>query len=200
MLRSLVGWWKKKRSYYVDIHQDLQQDATSVFPEEESLGTSQQQDYYDDIFDASSFHDTPSPPPISKQSSRSSPEPVPSTPRSSNVPTTPMMRRSTPNNRRSSTPRLLHSPPPIPEAHDIPPESALQIPFVRTSFSTGSLLSMDSLQDSYWDGDDDNDEILSHATPTASNGVTTDFFTEHVSFLRIQTKPRRVEVVWADEF
>jgi len=290
--RLLSGWWKKKRSYYVDIHQDLQQDAT-MFPEEESMGSLYYED--DDIFDAASFQTTPSP---------SFDVGILKPTRSLDRPVTPLSsRRTTPLRQRpSSTPPLIHSTPPIPEMQEMtlpyetpprpcstpptmelstsedtedeeevvsntplgcmprvyeqpttphfskmqvatpvkrvkrphhtdgteekevvqtpspnvqsppsivkeanimrngmcspPPiqeeDSLLTLPFVHTSFSTGSLLSMDSLVDSeYWD---DEEETL-----PSRHTFNRDFFAEHVTFLRVQTKPRRVEVVWAED-
>jgi hypothetical protein len=57
----------------------------------------------------------------------------------------------------------------------------------------GSLESIDSLIESYWDPDD----VESTITPITGNVAhPVDFFTEHVHFLRIQTQPRQVEVVW----
>lgn len=56
----------------------------------------------------------------------------------------------------------------------------------------GSLESLDSLAESCWDPDDD-----SQVTPVAGNVVQQeDFFSEHVHFLRVQTQPRQVEIVW----
>lgn len=72
----------------------------------------------------------------------------------------------------------------------------LETKFVRSrtqeSFQ-GSLESIDSLVESYWDPEDD----ASHITPVATNlARSSDFFYEHVRFLRVQTQPRQVEVVW----
>ena len=66
-------------------------------------------------------------------------------------------------------------------------------PFVRhrtkDSFQ-GSLESIDSLVQSYWDPDEDGSLVT-------TNGVQTlDFVEEHVDFLKVQTQPRSVEVVW----
>jgi hypothetical protein len=69
-------------------------------------------------------------------------------------------------------------------------------PFIRNrtkdSFQ-GSLESIDSLAESHWDPEDDSSE----ATPIANNvAQPIDFFSEHVDFLRVQTQPRKIEVVW----
>jgi hypothetical protein len=69
-------------------------------------------------------------------------------------------------------------------------------PFTRNrtkdSFQ-GSLESIDSLAESHWDPEDDSSQV----TPIANNvAQPIDFFSEHVDFLRVQTQPRKVEVVW----
>ena len=72
-------------------------------------------------------------------------------------------------------------------------------PFIRRrtrdSFQ-GSLESIDSLIESYWDPEED----VSLSTPLATNTVRSmDFLEEHVDFLKVQTQPRSVEVVWQTE-
>jgi hypothetical protein len=69
-------------------------------------------------------------------------------------------------------------------------------PFTRNrtkdSFQ-GSLESIDSLAESHWDPEDDSSQV----TPIANNvAQPIDYFSEHVDFLRVQTQPRKVEVVW----
>lgn len=57
----------------------------------------------------------------------------------------------------------------------------------------GSLESIDSLVESYWDPEDDT----SQATAVASNTISPmDFFVEHLGFLSVQTQPRQVEIVY----
>ena len=41
--------------------------------------------------------------------------------------------------------------------------------------------------------------IITGSNSSNNDDVVADFFDEHVTFLRVQTKPRRVEVVWAEE-
>ena len=69
-------------------------------------------------------------------------------------------------------------------------------PFTRSrtkDLFQGSLESIDSLAESHWDPDDDSSQV----TPKANNvAQPIDFFSEHVDFLRVQTQPRKVEVVW----
>ena len=89
----------------------------------------------------------------------------------------------------------IFSPPVFPERNIIsdwktPPmqESTLiATPFVRSaSLSAESLLSIDSLDNSYTDDDDVDDQSC----------PTHDFFEEHVTFLRMQTQPRSVQRVF----
>ena len=104
-----------------------------------------------------------------------------------------------------------------PVAQKLPPlprrkvPSTVQTPFVRQSSLSvpdpflrrrtkdsfqGSLESIDSLIESYWDPEEDS----SFATPVATNIVQSiDFLEEHVDFLKVQTQPRAVEVVWETE-
>lgn len=59
-----------------------------------------------------------------------------------------------------------------------------------------SLESIDSLAESYWDPDDEN----SFMTPVVNNSShQSAFFDEHVRFLKVQTQPREVEVVWTTD-
>jgi len=62
----------------------------------------------------------------------------------------------------------------------------------RTVESFQSLESIDSLAESYWDPEDDTttSHIMTNLAPSSA------FFNEHVHFLREQTQPRKVEVVW----
>ena len=69
-------------------------------------------------------------------------------------------------------------------------------PFVRRrtkdSFQ-GSLESIDSLVESYWDPDEDGSLVTTNLVQSL------DFLEEHVDFLKVQTQPRSVEVVWDTE-
>jgi hypothetical protein len=90
-------------------------------------------------------------------------------------------------------PRTHYFPTPLASRHTIPH------PFVRNrtdrtkdSFQ-GSLESLDSLNESYWDPEDET----SQATAVASNiAHQKDFFVEHLGFLSVQTRPRQVELVY----
>jgi hypothetical protein len=72
--------------------------------------------------------------------------------------------------------------------------------FIRTrtvdSFG-GSLESIDSLAESYWDPEDDSS--LPQSSPSGEVARSREFFHEHVHFLKVQTQPRQVEVVWTTE-
>lgn len=69
--------------------------------------------------------------------------------------------------------------------------------FIRnrtTESYTGSIESLDSLVESYWDPEED----VSLETPVATNSgqQNIDLLNEHVDFLRAQTQPRQVETIW----
>jgi len=59
----------------------------------------------------------------------------------------------------------------------------------------GSLESIDSLVESYWDPDDDSSH-MEKIIPSLLGRQSSEFFNEHVNFLRGKTQPRNVEVVW----
>lgn len=72
--------------------------------------------------------------------------------------------------------------------------------YERQSATCGSLESIDSLAESYWDLDETVEVSSSQVTPVVTNirsKMHQEFFAEHVRFLRIQTKPRKVEIIWA---
>lgn len=73
------------------------------------------------------------------------------------------------------------------------PEAKLPRSRTQESFQ-GSLESIDSLVESYWDPEDD----ASQMTPVPTNmSRSSEFFFEHVRFLKVQTQPRQVEIVWS---
>lgn len=65
------------------------------------------------------------------------------------------------------------------------------------SFSC-SLESIDSLDDSHWNLDEDTPIFSSSMEESIVRLAVSEFFQEHVSFLRMQTQPRQVELVWHD--
>lgn len=103
-------------------------------------------------------------------------------------------------------PQPIDRPPPIPlkKVHSSNVSTSLSRnpslyepdPFTRRrtkdSFQ-GSLESIDSLVESYWDPEED----VSLTTPIRSNMIQSmDVPEEHVDFLLVRTQPRSVEVVW----
>ena len=236
VLGKLSGWWKKKSSYYVDIHHDLQQDNT-IFPDEESMGLSE-----NEIFDTTSLtppkvanaesnlmstrnlgtsprkHSSVVKSTLNLHSPKTPTNSVCSPPRALRLHVLPTLSESRsgeshPHENRMTTPRTSNRQPPsqytsslfsspvISKSNKfsdggtawnmtppIPERSQLKIPLTRnTSFSTDSLLSIDSLTNSYSENDDDaEDRYLPR----------TDFLDEHVTFLRMQTEPRSVQVAW----
>ena len=74
-------------------------------------------------------------------------------------------------------------------------EKKVPYPLVRTrtgqSFQ-GSLESMDSVAESYWEPEDDESSEKS----SDNNLESTEFLEEHFSFLRTKTKAKKVKVVW----
>lgn len=74
--------------------------------------------------------------------------------------------------------------------------------YERQSITCGSLESIDSLAESYWDLDETVEVSASHVTPPIVNirsKMHQQFFAEHIRFLRIQTKPQKVEIIWGPE-
>jgi hypothetical protein len=132
---------------------------------------------------------------------------------------TTMTTSTTPTTSNTLTPRTLHTVPPLhpnipflgprliistspsrptfplTKSHMMHPIELLRRERTKDSFQ-GSLESIDSLIESYWDPDD----VESTVTPVTGNVANfVDFFSEHVHFLRVQTQPRQVEVVWAKQ-
>lgn len=70
----------------------------------------------------------------------------------------------------------------------LPTTIALSRPPTMDSFQ-GSLESMDSLDESYWDPGDDASQTPQHVDDS-------ELFEEHVRFLKVQTKPTKIEVVY----
>jgi hypothetical protein len=89
-------------------------------------------------------------------------------------------------------PNTSYFPKPIASTFNLPPPHPLTRSRTRDSFQ-GSLESMDSLVESYWDPD----EETSQATAIASNiAKPIDFFVEHLGFLSVQTQAREVELLY----
>lgn len=202
-MRSFTSWWKKRRNYYVTMQPDDSSgekapDVTMEDVDSDREGTPIRgnKPHYggasvnsSPLFDVASMHS-----PSSLTTPETTPETIhfihsstpPSTDKNINELLSPskMFRSATSHMAQTSTSPLLTMP----------------TPAVRRSFSSGSLESMDSLVESYWDPGDVEEDSSSQITPVATNGhlYAPDFFTEHVHFLRVQTRPRKVEVVWSD--
>ena len=110
-------------------------------------------------------------------------------------------RRPSPRQRRNHSPSVL-SAGPSPTSPNFSmvgvqkhPQPETNLPRSRTQESfQGSLESLDSLVESYWDPEDD----ASQMTPVPTNiSRSSEFFFEHVRFLKVQTQPRQVEIVWS---
>lgn len=84
---------------------------------------------------------------------------------------------------------------------DLPP--MLQRATRSSSSCQGSIESIDSLEESYWDPSDsdrENDDGDSLSLGISSRAVETpDFFEEHVAFLRQKTNARSVHVLWSNQ-
>lgn len=82
--------------------------------------------------------------------------------------------------------------------HGSVPQNCTSYPLTRNrtidSFQD-SIMSMDSLVESYWDPDLD-DEMSQTATVLICNKAQDDFLKAHINFLSIQTQPREVEIVY----
>jgi hypothetical protein len=196
-MRSLSCWWRKRRNYYVNMQQDDSsgekvQDITmeDVDSDREKTpvrgkkphdgGTSARST---PVFDVSSMHSLSLITPMATRHLVIQPSPLSPKVIHESVSSSKMFKDVVPNTSQA-TPSLLLTQP---------------VAIAQRSLSSGSLESMDSLVESYWDPDDADDETSSQITPIATNGHLTapDFFTEHVHFLRVQTRPRKVEVVWS---
>lgn len=213
IMRSLNSWWKKKRSFYLDMQQDeasgvemhdvTLEGANSDFdPTETPVRGIQPRDRANvtasPYFDVSSMY---SPPLTTTSQAISEPRQF--------VKTSPHASKDSLESRLRiadgvpgpNTPSKMNTDATTNAGKVTPPFLSRPVPFVRRSFSSGSLESMDSLAESYWDPDDDEDDTSSQVTPIAANGGhpddVPDFFAEHVNFLRVQTRPRKVEEIWS---
>lgn len=78
----------------------------------------------------------------------------------------------------------------------IPPQYPFERSTTMDSFQ-GSIESIDSLVESYWDPEDETSQVTALISNT---GGHPDFLTEHLSFLSAQTQPREVEVVYRETY
>jgi hypothetical protein len=200
VVHSLARWWKTKRTFYVDV------------PQENSVGVQTQDVTMEDIdsddgehLNAAKHNASATSSPTFDVTSVYSPDksqypwnleeqgnylPLAKDQLASPESTTlvELSGYHTPE-RRSPVAMLF-----VPEDE---PFLSRPVPFTRKSFSSGSLESMDSLVESYWDSDDsDRVELATVAGDSVYMDFSPDIFAEHVHFLRVQTRPRQVEEIW----
>jgi hypothetical protein len=190
-VKGLVNWWKRKRNFYVEQSESHDDRKVTVKVSSDSTGeiVAQQPDHHNLQHNSSGeveFDNTVIPASPDKESNIETEEQEPSS-----------VRSSSPESMDGiSTEPFFSATEPSPLT--TPPRAAL--PFVRhrsnDSFQ-GSLESLDSLVESYWDPEDDGSMSTPVATNMASAARSMEFFAEHVHFLRVQTKPRKVEIVWS---
>jgi hypothetical protein len=212
VVQGIANWWIKRRGFYIVQDNSIEDDGPIVdmtmedsFEVEVQLSSgrpntrnSKTVDNDDDEEDFSTMNSpssisSPPPPPPSSASSSTMPyqqplsttNPVPSivTPTGELTPT-----------RSVSTAASILAFGRQGNASGAPPAPQPRFGRSRTKDSfQGSLESIDSLMESCWDPEDD----ASLATPVVTNVARSIDFYEHVDFLRVQTQPRKVEVVWA---
>lgn len=174
-MSRVSNWWKRRNNFYL-VHEnaiDYPADLEDTF-EEEADGDSQEGPNYQVGASPKSLT-------------------VPSTPESSpetgdRTPKTPEQSRKVPMETLGNTRRALF----VGRPPCRPP-----YPLVRSrtadSFQ-GSLESMDSLVESYWDPQEDDDGSEASADNLMESS---DFLEEHIDFLRLKTRAKKVKVVWA---
>lgn len=81
----------------------------------------------------------------------------------------------------------------------VPTEKGEQSVLLALGSFTGSVESLDSLAESYWDPADEHSELKVNNSPALERARSGEFFHEHLRFLKVQTQPRQVEVVWSIE-
>lgn len=188
-------WWKRKHRYYYDLREDL--DITVYANESKS----DEESGSFPVFDTTSMTSpaiTPSNTSTSNQyivSPDSSIETVLETP--------PIKPRPKPTKQKRILPKRGK------KKKSKPLTKEFLESYVRSNMSDGSLESIDSLAESYWEPNDIDDATSSQVTPIRANtggrtnktirtiSLDEKFLHYHVHFMRAQTKPREVEVVWA---
>jgi hypothetical protein len=203
VVRSLAGWWKTKRTFYVDV------------PQENSFGIQTQDVTMEDVDSDDGEHLNAAKHNASVTSSPTFDVTSVYSPDKSKYPwdldeqaTCILLVKDQLASLVATTPVELsgyhtperRSPVATPFVPDDEPFLSRPVPFTRKSVSSGSLESMDSLVESYWDSDDsDRGELAPDGTPIAGDSVYIDFspdiFAEHVHFLRVQTQPHQVEEI-----
>lgn len=185
LVAIILNWWRRKRTFY-HAHEDNSHDSDCSIANKSTL----------------TLEDRGSPEELECDASFT-PVYTPTQPVLISPPSSPAAaeRHSTDSTNEdevmdSSGDSLL---PPIPAHTYHTPQRAYPLSRIRTADDSfmGSLESMDSLVESYWDPDGDDDDDESHVIPIATNALKMqDFLNEHVDFLREKTQLRSVQVVW----
>jgi hypothetical protein len=186
LLAWIFNWWKRKRGFYLvqnDSNEEAAAEKTFSSANEDDERKEEEYESWDQfpVFPESAA-------PIKMLAA-----PVPFTP-------TETLGPRTPDRNKNKTIRANVSSTDGSIDRGQLPGSPRRYPCVRDRDADsyqGSLESMDSLTDSYWDPGDNESE----ATPVANNNtIQADFLDEHVDFLKGNTQPREVQVVWASPF
>ena len=206
LLSGIVSWWKRRRSFYC-AHENMQ-DANAASPRSGvswkgekvvgedmppfNLASSPSRPCYSTPSRPKTPDQSAGPAPVSKEGVIDYFDGLPASMQGQLVtPPKPhsFVRVKTVDDFVSSTPTQM--------AKVVTPTKSYDFVRSRTADSfQGSLESMDSLVESYWDPDDD-ECTESQVTPIATNRIhTLDFLNEHVEFMTDKTQARQVEVVW----
>jgi hypothetical protein len=207
IVRALASWWKKKRNFYVDVPQEdsfgvQTQDVTMADVDSDNGVNLNVGKHHASVTSSPTFDVTSVCSPDKRTYPWDLEEQVTYLPlakdRLANLSTTPVELSGyhTPERR---------SPVAMPFVPEDEPFLSRPVPFTRKSFSSGSLESMDSLVESYWDSDDsDRGELAPYWTPVAEDGgymdFSPDFFAEHVQYLRVRTAtvaPHQIVQIWS---
>lgn len=208
---ALKRWWRQRRAYVKHEEDDSNcglYDDTKLIDssdcEDEGISLNDDDDNNSGFLDITVMDDPKSSTTSSFTSDRDLPKVSPSSTRMS---------------RQAAFSSAIYEMPTIIECQTNPSEDALEVvqeeqlpitPPRYTMVSTmppkftrnrtkdsfqGSLESIDSLAESYWDPEDDDiSQVVGNASATERSD---DFFYEHMHFLKVQTQPRQVEVVWS---
>ena len=178
LLVIILNWWNRKRGFY-HIHENNSHDGDRSIANKSTLTS----------------EDKGSPEELENEA-LVTPFYTPTQPVAVSPPSSPVAENSTVSTEdeliEGSGDSLLL---PIPAQNYHTPQRAYPLTRIRTADDSfmGSLESMDSLIESYWDPDDDESQV----TPIVTNALQTQaFLNEHVRFLREKTQLRSVRVVW----
>jgi hypothetical protein len=208
-VRSLASWWKKKRSFYVDIPHD---DSFAVQTQDVTMADVDSDHGVNlnvGMHDTTSVTSSPTFDVTAEYSPDKSKHPWDSEEQATLLPSVKdqlaSLESASPVERPGHHAPERRSPVTMPFVQEDEPFLSRPVPFTRKSFSSGSLESMDSLDESYWDSDDsDRGELPPHWTPVAGDcgymDFCPDFFAEHVQYLRARTStvaPHQIVEIWS---